>query len=121
MNAPQTFPSVFAPLTKHIDRLRLEVLTEPTAWIIQDNKFIKFNSPHPRRRIEQCEHWLSQQQNIGCLSYVATIRTALSIEGHTIIQLYNGAQFSHTVFQPHTPSRIESWWIEPWQLDHLLR
>ncbi len=120
MKAPQVIPTIFRPLIEHIHRIRLRQCTDPTAWIITDNTLVQFNSQQPNRRIEDCEFWLSQQESLGCLRYAVSVRTNLGIQDHTLIQLYDGTHFSHTLFQPHAPSQKESWWIEPWQLDHLL-
>lgn len=120
MNAPQVLPSIFASLTEHIHRIRLLKCIEPTAWVITEGELVLFNSQQSRQRIEDCEFWIHQQSTIGCLCYVVAIQTDLKMHDHTLIQLYDGTKFSHTLFQPHNPALKKSWWVEPWQLDHLL-
>ena len=121
MHQNQCLPTIFDP---HKDWL-LEAIHSgvvPRAWIFKCGCWEVQTSHQSSGQIEQFEYTLLSQKNIGVIRFTATLDG--SKEDYTIAYLYDGTQFSHTIFQsrnkPNTPSLSADWWIESWRIDHLL-
>ena len=74
-------------------------------------------------RIEYLERTLVRQGHIGILQFYATISS--SNKEYTILYLYDGKQFSHTIFHPRslsgpTCADSEQWWVESWNIEHVI-
>ena len=123
MRSNQRLPAIFSPHQKWI----VEVLGDisfPKAWIFHTGRWHVQPSHQTSRRIEALEYTLVTQDNIGVLGFSASINA--SKDAYTILYLYDGAQFSHTIFQPVLSTRKlaqspeQKWWIEPWNIEHML-
>lgn len=117
----QCLPTIFE---SHKDWL-LEAINSraiPTAWIFKGDCWELQTSCQSSGQIEEFEHTLLSQKNIGVIRFTATLD--VSKEDYTIAYLYDGTHFSHTIFQPrdkpNTTSLSAGWWIESWRIDHLL-
>ena len=119
MRCGQDLPTIFEPHRRWLfERLDDDV---PKAWILKNDCWELQTTPQSRGLIEYFEHTLIQQQNIGIIQFSATIES--SKEQYRIVYLYDGAQFSHTIFQPRHLSESfysKEWWIERWCIEHVL-
>ena len=125
MNGNQRFPDAFASHRNWIlDHLK--GTDAPEAWIFNGNKWTMTTSKKRHQRIENLEYILSSQGQLGILRFAAILN---STDPYTILYLYDGDVFSHSIFQPmNTPTDVahytstdkESWWLEPWSIEHLL-
>ena len=121
MHHNQCLPKLFEP---HKDWLFEAINSDviPSAWLFKGGCWQMLTSGQSGGLIEQFEHALLDQQNIGVIKFTATIDS--SKIDYVIAYLYNGKLFSHTIFQPrnkiNTASHSKSWWIEDWSIDHLL-
>ena len=117
----QCLPTIFEPHKDWLlEAIRSEVI--PKAWIFKGGCWEVQTSHQSSGLIEQFEHTLISQQNLGVIRFSATIDS--SKEDYTIAYLYTGVHFSHTIFQPRNQTKpvsySENWWIEDWSIDHLL-
>lgn len=125
MHGNQQLPDSFAPHRNWI-KDHLSESDAPKAWIFSDGKWTLQVSNHSGQRIEHLEYLLMSQTQIGILRFAALLNSE-SI--YTVLYLYDGTMFSHSIFQPMNPSHKldkrkskneDQWWIEPWSIDHLL-
>ena len=123
MRRNQRLPTIFGP---HQDWI-LEVLDDisfPKAWIFHTGRWHVQVSHQTSGRIESLEYTLVTQDNIGVLGFSASINAPK--DAYTILYLYDGAQFSHTIFQPVLSTSTlaqppeKKWWVEPWNIEHML-
>lgn len=122
MRYNQCLPTIFKP---HKDWIfeALQANRTPKAWILKNDQWELQSSDQVRGLIEHFEYVLYRQDNIGVLRFTGTIDA--SKENYSILYLYDGVQFSHTIFQPldgskSISSNFKDWWIEPWSIDHML-
>ena len=124
MHRNQRLPESFEPHRKWI----LDHLSEsnvPEGWIFSDGEWTLQVSNHSNQRIEHLEYILTSQTQIGILRFSAVVN---STNSYVILYLYDGSVFSHSIFQPmnleeHIQSQSslkEQWWIEPWNIEHIL-
>ena len=118
---PDSFESHRNWLVNHLQTTRA-----PEAWICINGQWILQTSHHSNHRIEHLEYIITRQDNIGILRFSAFVNMT---NLYTIVYLYDGSVFSHSIFQPMNTSdepdkqksrNEEKWWIEPWSIDHLL-
>ena len=122
MHLNQYLPTLFAPHRTWI----LKVLSDeysPKAWVFNNDQWHIQTCLNTNGLIEYFEHTLNEQDHIGILKFVATIDS--TEKEYTVVYLYNGVNFSHTIFLPMQDSAQQGsvspqWWIEPWQIEHLL-
>jgi len=116
MKTHQTLPAVFTSQESRILSLMI-CDTEPCAWIFSSNKWIPVESKQSSKRIEFFEHQIIRQNKLGMIRFSALINGQMEC---SILYLYNGEMFSHTLFYP-IEQRENTWWIEPWKINHMLK
>ena len=125
MQGNQQLPDLFVA-HRHWILNRIKDTNDPDAWIFCNGTWLLQRSHYPNNRIEHLEYILTAQENIGMLRFTATLNSS---NAYTIIYLYDGTMFSHSIFQArnisnameHQVSKNEQqWWIEPWNIGHLL-
>ena len=122
MQLNQCLPTLFKPHRKWL----LQVLDDgysPKAWVLNNGRWQIQSCQKTNGLIEYFEHTLNKQDNIGVLRFAGIIDS--TGQEYTIVYLYNGVYFSHTIFLPmqdsdHSLSDSKNWWIEPWHIEHLL-
>ena len=122
MHLNQCLPTLFTP---HVTWL-LQVIDDgdsPKAWVLNNNQWQIQTCQKTSDLIEYFEHTLNEQDNIGVLRFAGTIDS--TGKAYTIVYLYNGVHFSHTIFLPthdsdQQVSTSAQWWVESWQIEHLL-
>ena len=118
MIPPQQIPLLFKEYTDHLDSLLNKIVHKPCAWILSfDNTWTRLYSIQNKGHIEDLEYKILQCGHPAFLQYTVTLKPTQ--QDHCVIVLFNGNQFTHTIFQPQAaPMR---WWIEEWTVNHLLR
>ena len=122
MHLNQCLPTLFIPHRTWL----LNVIADgeaPKSWVFNDDQWQIQTCQKTSGLIEYFEHTLYEQYNIGVLRFTGTIDS--TGKEYTIVYLYNGVNFSHTVFLPTNDSTqdlsaSQQWWVEPWQIEHLL-
>ena len=115
MKTHQTLPFVFTSHEPWIFSL-MSCDTEPCAWIFSSNTWAPIESKQSSKRIEFFERQIIRQNKLGVIRFTALINAQMEC---TILYLYNGEMFSHTLFYP-TEQREHTWWIESWKISHML-
>lgn len=115
MNTHQTLPAVFTPHSSWIFSLMI-CDTEPSSWIFSSDKWIPVECKQSSRRIEFFEQQIIGQNKLGVIRFTALINAQIEC---TMLYLYNGEIFSHTLFYPSKQSE-HTWWIESWKISHML-
>ena len=125
MHQNQYLPNSFAPHRNWIVDC-LSSINSPKAWVLSNEKWTLKLSNRSSQRIEHLEYILTSQTQLGILGFAAYLN---STAPYTILYLYDGSVFSHSIFQPmktssegipSTSEYKENWWIEPWSIEHLL-
>ena len=122
MRTNQRLPPLFEPHTNWI----LQVFEEdaiPKAWIFDNGRWQMHTTHQTSGLIEYFERTLLRQRRIGILQFYATISSFN--KDYTVLYLYDGEQFSHTIFHPRSQpeqacSDSEQWWVEPWNIEHVI-
>lgn len=118
---PDSFTAHRNWLLNHLQNTRA-----PEAWICINGQWVLQTSHRSTDRIEHLEYILTRQDHIGILRFTAFVNVT---NIYTIVYLYDGSVFSHSIFQPMNTSHKldqqksrneDQWWIEPWNIDHLL-
>ena len=117
MIPPQTIPSSFTKYTEHIYFLLHTTTQKPCAWFISSKSSLTpLFSTKDHGHIEDLEFQILHRGRIAFLQYAVTLGPTQ--QPHCVVALFNGIQFTHTIFIPHdTPT---NWWIEEWTITHLL-
>ncbi len=118
MHLNQCLPTLFKPHRTWL----LQVIDDgdpPKAWVLNNGRWQIQTCQKTNGLIEYFEHTLNQQNNMGALRFTGTIDATK--KEYSIVYLYNGVKFSHTMFLPkHDQQVSDQWWVEPWHLEHLL-
>jgi hypothetical protein len=117
MIPPQQIPASFKEYTSQIYSLLGSTTQRPCAWCISSNSILKpLFSSKAYGHIEDLEYQIQRRGQVAFLQYTATLGPTQ--QTHCVIALFNGTQFTHTIFIPQaTPTK---WWIEEWTITHLL-
>lgn len=115
MNPPQTLPQYLLALHPMVMQILSNPSKAPQAWTLTNNhQWQRIHCVQKTRRIEALTRQIVSQMHLALLTFPATIDE----DFYAVIYLFDGQQFSHTVFQPQ--NQPHKWWIEPWSIDHLL-
>ncbi len=115
MNPPQKLPQHLPTLKDMVNTILSSPSKTPNAWTFTNNhQWQMIHCVNKTKRIEGLARQIIAQRHLALLTFSATIGNA----SYSVIYLFDGQQFSHTVFQPQ--NKPDQWWIEPWSIDHLL-
>jgi len=114
MNPPQQLPQHLSELEEMVITILSNPSKSPQAWTFTNNhQWQMIHCRKKTKRIEALTRQIVAQSQEALLTFSATIGE----ESYAVIYLFDGQQFSHTVFQPQ--NQPHKWWIESWSIDHL--
>ena len=117
MIPPQQIPPSFTEYTEHLYSMLNATIHKPCAWVFSfNNRWSLLASTKSSGHIEDLEHQILQRGQPAFLQYAATLGPTQ--QTHCVIALFNGIQFTHTIFKPQASPT--EWWIEEWTVTHLL-